>query len=104
MTVKLPVDDMEAFLTFLLKEYRVAVSYTHLVSTHWQPSACLIVQNSNIRSRHAGFCDDSSRQECIYFDEAYERGMKLQQVELPKLDVNMFAAIDNSLINDGCGL
>ena len=42
--------------------------------------------------------------ECIYFDEAYERGMKLQQLELPKLDVNMFAAIDNSLINDGCGL
>ena len=36
--------------------------------------------------------------------EAYERGMKLQQLELSKLDVNMFAAIDNSLINDGCGL
>lgn len=42
--------------------------------------------------------------ECIYFDEAYERGMLLQQLELPKLDVNMFAAVDNSLINDGCGL
>ncbi|MGN1174791.1 MAG: guanosine polyphosphate pyrophosphohydrolase [Roseburia sp.] len=42
--------------------------------------------------------------ECIYFDEAYERGMKLQQLELAKLDVNMFAAVDNSLINDGCGL
>ena len=42
--------------------------------------------------------------ECISFDEAYERGMKLQQLELSKLDVNMFAAIDNSLINDGCGL
>lgn len=42
--------------------------------------------------------------ECIYFDEAYERGMKLQQLELSKLDVNMFAAVDNSLINDGCGL
>lgn len=41
---------------------------------------------------------------CIYFDEAYERGMKLQQLELSKLDVNMFAAVDNSLINDGCGL
>ena len=41
---------------------------------------------------------------CIYFDEAYERGMKLQQLELSKLDVNMFAAMDNSLINDGCGL
>lgn len=42
--------------------------------------------------------------ECIYFDEAYERGMKLQQLELAKLDVNMFTAVDNSLINDGCGL
>ena len=41
---------------------------------------------------------------CIYFDEAYERGMKLQQLELKDLDVNMFAAVDNSLINDGCGL
>ncbi len=28
----------------------------------------------------------------------------MQQLELAKLDVNMFAAIDNSLINDGCGL
>lgn len=42
--------------------------------------------------------------ECIYFDEAYERGMLLQQLELAKLDVNMFAAVNNSLINDGCGL
>lgn len=42
--------------------------------------------------------------ECIYFDEAYERVMLLQQLELAKLDVNMFAATDNSLINDGCGL
>ena len=41
---------------------------------------------------------------CIYFDEAYERGLLLQQLELSKLDVNMFAAMDNSLINDGCGL
>lgn len=40
----------------------------------------------------------------IYFDEAYERGMKLQSLELNKLDVNMFAAVDNHLINDGCGL
>lgn len=42
--------------------------------------------------------------ENIYFDEAYERGILLQQLELSKLDVNMFAAMDNSLINDGCGL
>ena len=42
--------------------------------------------------------------ECIYFDEAYERGMKLLGLDLAKLDVNMFAAVNNSLINDGCGL
>lgn len=42
--------------------------------------------------------------ECVYFDEAYERGMRLLGLELNKLDVNMFAAMDNSLINDGCGL
>lgn len=42
--------------------------------------------------------------ENIYFDEAYERGMKLASLELSELDVNMFAAANNSLINDGCGL
>lgn len=42
--------------------------------------------------------------ESIYFDEAYERGMKLLNLNLADLDVNMFAAADNSLINDGCGL
>ena len=42
--------------------------------------------------------------DCIYFDEAYERGIKLLNLELKDLDVNMFAAMDNSLINDGCGL
>ena len=41
---------------------------------------------------------------CVYFDEAYERGMRLLQLELADLDVNMFSAVDNSLINDGCGL
>lgn len=42
--------------------------------------------------------------EYIYFDEAYERGLLLQQLELSKLDVNMFSAMNNLLINDGCGL
>lgn len=42
--------------------------------------------------------------ECTYFDEAYERVMLLQNLELSKLDVNMFSAADNKLINDGCGL
>ena len=43
-------------------------------------------------------------EECIYFDEAYERGQLLEQLELKTLDVNMFTAMNNSLINDGCGL
>ena len=42
--------------------------------------------------------------ENLYFDEAYERGMRLLKLELSKLDVNMFSAVNNSLINDGCGL
>jgi len=39
----------------------------------------------------------------VYFDEAYERGMLLQQLDLSKVDVNLFAAADNRLVNDGCG-
>lgn len=42
--------------------------------------------------------------ECIYFDEAYERGILLQGLDLSKVDVNMFGAVNNQLINDGCGL
>lgn len=39
-----------------------------------------------------------------YFDDAYERGMMLQKLDLSKIKVNMFGAVDNRLINDGCGL
>lgn len=42
--------------------------------------------------------------EYIFFDEAYERGLMLQGLDLSKLDVNMFAAASNHLVNDGCGL
>lgn len=42
--------------------------------------------------------------ECPYFDEAYERVVQLQHLELSRIDVNMFSAADNSLINDSCGL
>lgn len=48
--------------------------------------------------------DEIPMGECIYFDEAYERLTKLQELELADLDVNMFSAINNQLINDGCGL
>lgn len=41
--------------------------------------------------------------ECPIFDEAYERCRLLQQLEFSKVDVNMFTAINNSLMNDGCG-
>lgn len=39
-----------------------------------------------------------------YFDDAYVRMMNLAKLNLAEIDVNMFAAIDNHLINDGCGL
>lgn len=42
--------------------------------------------------------------ECKYFDEAYDRVISLQSLDLSKLDVNMFSAVNNSLINDCCGL
>lgn len=42
--------------------------------------------------------------ECIYFDEAFEREVKLHALDLSEVEVNMFGAINNSLINDGCGL
>ena len=42
--------------------------------------------------------------ECVYFDEAYERGIRLQKLDLSKVDVNMFGALSNQIMNDGCGL
>lgn len=41
---------------------------------------------------------------CIYFDEAYERCQRLVSLNLAEVDVNMFSAINNDLVNDGCGL
>lgn len=41
---------------------------------------------------------------CIYFDEALEREKLLQDIDLSKVDVNMFGASSNSNMNDGCGL
>ena len=38
------------------------------------------------------------------YDEAYERLKKLQELELAEVNVNMFRAFNNQLINDGCGL
>ncbi len=42
--------------------------------------------------------------ENIFFDDAYNRVAMLQKLELSKINVNMFGATDNNLINDGCGL
>lgn len=42
--------------------------------------------------------------ENIFFDDAYNRVQMLQQLDLSKLNVNMFGVADNNLINDGCGL
>ena len=45
-----------------------------------------------------------SPEKCRYYDEAYDRLRSLEKLDLSKLDVNMFSAVDNRLINDGCGL
>ena len=42
--------------------------------------------------------------ESVYFDEAYERGLMLGKLDLSKVNVNMFGAYSDVLINDGCGL
>ena len=42
--------------------------------------------------------------ECKSVDEAYERLIKLQELDLSSINVNMFKAYNNQLINDGCGL
>ncbi|SEG22404.1 hypothetical protein SAMN04487934_11124 [Eubacterium ruminantium] len=42
--------------------------------------------------------------ECKIFDEAYERLVLLQELDLAGIKVNMFKALNNQLINDGCGL
>ena len=41
---------------------------------------------------------------CPYFDEAYARIAALQNLDISKIDVNMFTALDRYRINDGCGL
>lgn len=41
---------------------------------------------------------------CQFFDEAYERTVRLHALNLAEVDVNMFGAISNSVVNDGCGL
>ena len=56
------------------------------------------------QERERGRRNTIPKGECIYFDEAYDRVMNLQNLELSKVDVNMFSAINNYMVNDGCGL
>lgn len=42
--------------------------------------------------------------ECRYYDEAFERLECLERIDYSQVDVNMFTAISNILMNDGCGL
>lgn len=39
-----------------------------------------------------------------YFDQAFERLTKMHEIQYADVDVNMFGAKNNSLVNDGCGL
>lgn len=38
------------------------------------------------------------------YKKAFERYKQLQELDVSKVDVNMFGAINRSLVNDGCGL
>lgn len=42
--------------------------------------------------------------ECPLFDDAWERVTALQNLDLGTIDVNMFTAHNNRLMNDACGL
>ena len=42
--------------------------------------------------------------ENVFFDAAYERGLLLQQLDYSRIHVNMFGAVNQQLMNDGCGL
>ncbi len=55
-------------------------------------------ENERARREEIPACENK------YFDDAYERGMLLQKLDLSKVDVNMFGAVDNNMVNDGCGL
>lgn len=63
---------------------------------------------NHLRYEHKQNDDRSTRDTVPYgnviFDEAYYRGILLQNLDLASLDVNMFTAMNNELINDGCGL
>lgn len=48
--------------------------------------------------------DEIPAGEYAAYDEAYERLMKLHSIEFSDVNVNMFGAINNSVVNDGCGL
>ena len=47
--------------------------------------------------------DEIPEGENPFFDDAHERGILLQKLDLTKVDVNMFAAVSDQLVNDGCG-
>lgn len=42
--------------------------------------------------------------ECAYFDDAFNRIIHLQSLDLSKVDVDMFTAVNNYIMNDECGL
>lgn len=65
-------------------------------------------------ANHMGYeesqkADESKREAipvgmCKYYDEAFERLMSLEEIDYSNVDVNMFSAVSNVLMNDCCGL
>lgn len=48
--------------------------------------------------------DEIPKGACPVFDDAFERSVLLHRLDLSKVEVNMFSAISNTIVNDGCGL
>lgn len=61
-----------------------------------------VYEQNQEKERTGGQSDLRGMNAC--FDKALTRVENLQKLELSKIDVNMFRAMDNYRINDGCGL
>ena len=76
-----------------------------------KPSPASSARSTKRRVRGGCFCQwelkaptDRSRSDCVHEQVAKRIANVRFTLKLSKLDVNMFSAVNNSLINNGCGL
>ena len=66
------------------------------------PPIILIMRKSRKHPEHAGI--PSRRENAFILMKLMNGARRLQELELSGVDVDMFTAVSNSLMNDGCGL